>query len=266
MTRTPSGSRLRDVGGGVTASWLARGEAHLPHGFEWLGPWERTVAALGELKARGVRLGGGDRLDLMRFTKRRVEFLVARLAGKEAVAAATGTDWAEVEIRNGPGGAPYAFIEGKPFPGTITLTHRAGWGVGAVSGPGVGIGVDLEVVETRSRRFVTDYLTPAEQDAVGDDLDLAPNLVWAAKEAALKVLRTGLRRPPWSVEVAFETGFGWSPLVVEAIEGPRFDGWWRRFGHFVLVVVADRPIPIPISFEEPPRLAYCLAASKGTAA
>jgi 4'-phosphopantetheinyl transferase len=221
----------------VTTAWLARGEADLPDGLDWLGPWER------------------DRLDRMRFTKRRMEYLVSRLAGKEAVGAVAGVEPASVEIRNRPGGAPYALVCDASYDATVTLSDRAGWAVGAVSQPGVDIGVDLELIEPRSERFVADYLTAAEQEAVDKDRDFGANLIWAGKEAALKVLRTGLRRATKSVEVSFERdGTGWRPLVVTAIEGRRFDGWWRRFDHFLLVVVADRTIPIPTSLEEPPRL------------
>ena len=67
------------------------------------------------------------------------------------------------------------------------------------------VGCDVEIVEPRSAGFVADFLTPAEQEYVAsrpdEDRHAAANLIWSAKESALKVLRTGLRRDTLSVEV-----------------------------------------------------------------
>ena len=86
---------------------------------------------------------------------------------------------------------------------------------------------------------------------------LAANLIWSAKEAALKVLRTGLRRSTLSVEVRLDAGpprEGWSPLAVGLREGGELPGWWRRAGAFVLAVAADRPFAPPVSLRVPPGL------------
>ena len=99
----------------------------------------------------------------------------------------------------------------------FSMTDRADQAVCVVSEPGLGLGVDLELVEPRSQAFVADYLTGAEQRFVGESPDrgehgLRANLVWCGKESALKVLRTGLRRDTRSVEVSFP-------------DGPPVDGW-----------------------------------------
>ena len=74
------------------------------------------------------------------------------------------------------------------------------------------------------------------------DRDAAANLIWSAKESALKVLQIGLRRDTRSVEVAIgaaeavstdEDGHGqdgWAPLEVRPAEGGVLPGWWRRDG------------------------------------
>ena len=75
------------------------------------------------------------------------------------------------------------------------------------------LGCDLELVEPRSDRFVADYLTAAEQQLVlgaGPERDLVANLIWSAKESALKVLRVGLRRDTRSVEVTLD---GWGAVT-----------------------------------------------------
>jgi 4'-phosphopantetheinyl transferase len=216
--------------------WLVRGESQAPQGQQWLT--ERELA-----RASG-----------MRFTKRRNEYLLRRYAGKCAVAAAVGhpvdpISLGRIGVLNRMTGAPYVEIDGKDLGLDISLTDRAGWAVCLV-GPDLGaVGVDLEIVEPRSNGFVRDFLTPAERGIVAaapgsDGHDAAANLIWSAKESALKVLRTGLRADTRTVEVGLEdpsglsTGAGqWQRLSVTS-EDARFPGWWRRDGVFVLTVVA----------------------------
>ncbi|HEU5158422.1 MAG TPA: 4'-phosphopantetheinyl transferase superfamily protein [Streptosporangiaceae bacterium] len=229
--------------------WLARGEPHLPRGDDsWLSPAEAARAAA------------------MRFTKRRTEFLVARWSAKEAIARrllAVGgerVDPRRVEVRHHVTGAPEAYLDGRPLDVGISLTDRAGWAVCVLGGAPGEVGCDLELVEPRSPAFVRDYFTAAERDFVGAD-PLAANLLWSAKESALKVLRTGLRRDTRTVEVATvrEGGAGavdgWTPLTVRAAEGAVFHGWWRRYGDFVLTTAAARPVPPPVPLEDHPALA-----------
>ncbi|MFG2006791.1 4'-phosphopantetheinyl transferase family protein [Spirillospora sp. NPDC048911] len=222
-------------------SWLARGRVHLPSGEGWLSE--------GELRrARG-----------MRFTKRRDEFLIARWTAKQAIGriCSSGTEPARIEIRHHRSGAPEAYGNGCPLDVSISLTDRADWAVCLLGPPHVRIGCDLELVEARSTAFVQDYFTGAERRRIAGD-DLAANLFWSAKESALKVLRTGLRRDTRSVEVTVDdppSGGGWAPLTVRAVEGRVFPGWWIRFGDFLLTVAADQETPHPCSLDEPPALA-----------
>jgi 4'-phosphopantetheinyl transferase len=243
----------------------------MPADLDWLTPGE------------AARLSG------MRFTKRRNEYLLRRWAGKLAVAAVAGRtpeagSLRRIALLNRPTGAPVAWLDGRPLGLEVSLTDRAGWavclvgdrasGLGAYEGgdlpgdnggglPGdnggpVAVGVDLEIVEPRSPGFVRDYLTPAEQRYVGEQPDddarhAAANLVWSAKESALKVLQTGLRSDTRSVEVEIDhepDGEGWSPLRVRGIDGQALagrvlPGWWRRDGVFLLTIAGDRPTPPP---------------------
>jgi 4'-phosphopantetheinyl transferase len=143
------------------------------------------------------------------------------------------------------------------------MTDRADWAVCvalSADRSGGAVGCDLEVVEPRSDRFVADWFTASERELVGadpDERDVLANLIWSAKESALKVLRTGLRRDTRSVEVSLppdESVDGWARLRVTTDEGLRFDGWWCRFGQFILTCAADRPIPPPTSLVEPAAL------------
>jgi 4'-phosphopantetheinyl transferase len=238
----------------VTAVWwLARGEDSLPADRGWLTPGEAARAAG------------------MRYTKRRTEYLLRRLAAKHAVAAVIG--WpvdgaalARIEIGNAPGGAPYVLVDGAPdglIDGApdglaVSITDRAGWAVCLVGRAASQIGCDLELVEPRSAGFVRDFLTAAEQGYVAaqpdaEARDVAANLVWSAKESALKVLRTGLRRDTRSVEVTVHDGQAadWAALSVRSAEGALFPGWWRRLGRFLLTVAAATPLPPPVALEDP---------------
>lgn len=236
--------------------WLAAGEADVPATGRWLHDTERVA------------------LDGMRFTKRHGEWRLARWTAKRALAEVLELSddhetLATLWLRRTPEGAPEPFVGCTPAPCSVSSTDRAGWAVCLVGPAGRRVGVDLEVVEARSERFVRDWFTPAEQarvDAAVDDdgWRCVANLIWSAKESALKVLGTGLRRSTHSVEVDLgadagpgHDGEGWRALRVHTDEGLVLPGWWRRFGAFVLTVAADGPVGggPPRCLVDPPPLA-----------
>jgi len=220
--------------------WLACGEGALPPDDDWLAPAER------------------DRLARQRFSKRRAEYRLRRWTAKQTVAAVLGLDahparLAAVEVLNRPGGAPHVRLDGEELAREVSLTDRAGWAVCLTADPSRdpsgGLGVDLELVEPRSDAFVADFLTATERDYVrgcpaGEERDVAANLLWSAKESALKVLQTGLRADTRSVEVHLVPGpsrpDGWAALEVRPAGRGPLPGWWRRDGAFVLTVCAPR--------------------------
>jgi len=224
--------------------WLSMGLGSVPAGDDWLTPREAAWA------------------QRMRFPKRRSEYRMARWCAKNAVAALSTPPppWHDIEIGHLPEGAPAAYIGGAPYPRRISMTDRADWAVCAVGPDGVEVGCDLELVEPRSTAFVRDYLVPVEQELALRDGTVDPvmaNLIWSAKESALKVLRTGLRRDTRSVTVSVETGDdgSWLPLEVMTVEGERFAGWWRRFGDFLLTICGDGATAPPQTIIEPAPLA-----------
>jgi 4'-phosphopantetheinyl transferase len=222
---------------------MARGEHEVPPTSHWLT--RREVARLAD----------------MRFTKRRSEYLLRRWVAKNAVATAQGLSLdsgtlARVEIANLPSGAPTVSLDGTPLGLDVSLSDRAGWAVCLVGEDLSRVGCDLEIVEPRSPGFVSDFLTAAEQAFVagrpGTERDVAANLIWSAKEGALKVLHTGLRRDTRTVEVTVGAEVapdggapGWARLEVRTVEGQVIPGWWRRDGVFLVTVAAERPRPAP---------------------
>lgn len=218
-----------------------------------------------------------ERLQSFRYTKRREEARLGRWTAKSAVAAALGLDndievLRDLVIRNAVDGAPELFIAGSPAGYRISMTDRADWAVCTVVGDDVEVGCDLELVEQRSEAFVRDWFTAGERDYVfarSDDHDLLANLIWSAKESALKVLRTGLRRDTRSVEITLldtRTDDGWGALTATTVEGDRFTGWWRQFGDFVLTYACAVATTRPTTLVDPSPLETAVPAHSWMAA
>jgi 4'-phosphopantetheinyl transferase len=227
--------------------WAARSHALTPRSDDWLGPRERDYATS------------------RRFTKRSSEFRVARYTAKCAARQVLGmpdddATSRRIEVGHEPSGAPFLAVDGTAVGLQISLTDRADWAVCLLSPHAGRIGCDLELVEPRTAGFVSDYLTAHEQGLVTaasseDQAQLTANLIWSAKESALKVLTTGLRRDTRTVEVRTDvTGTGWQPLTVTADRTVVFPGWWRRFGAYVLTVAAEQPAGPPDCLDVRPLL------------
>lgn len=223
--------------------WLSQGIESVPAGSAWLTPREAAWAAR------------------MRYPKRLTEYRMARWCAKSAVAATLpgAPEPSAIEIGHLPEGAPAAYVNGEQFALRISMTDRADWAVCAVAPVGVEVGCDLELVEPRSATFVRDYFVPEEQALAlfdGAPDPVMANLIWSAKESALKVLRTGLRRDTRSVTVELEPSAdgGWHPLTITSSEGRRFPGWWQRFGPFLLTFASSGPTTEPQALDHPPGL------------
>jgi len=223
--------------------WLARGEYQLPAVADWLSATERVQAGA------------------LRYAKRRTDFLLGRWTLKVAVAKVLG--WpddpdalARIESRPAPTGAPRLYVDGQQADHGVSLSDRAGCAVCLVAARAVPVGCDVELVEPRSDAFVNDYLTEAEQRQAGPPgplRDTAANLIWSAKESALKVLGTGLRQDTRSVEVVVTElsppEHTWSALRVRTAAGETFPGWWRRSGPFLLTACLPGGGPPPVALE-----------------
>jgi 4'-phosphopantetheinyl transferase len=223
--------------------WLARGEDQLPAATDWLSAAERGAAAA------------------LRYPKRRTDFLLGRWTLKLAVAKVLG--WpddpdvlARIESRPAPTGAPRLYVDGQPAGHGVSLSDRAGCAVCLVAARAVPVGCDVELVEPRSDAFVSDYFTEAEQRLAGPPgplRDTAANLIWSAKESALKVMGTGLRQDTRSVEVDVTElsppERTWSALLARTAAGEAFPGWWRRSGTFLVTACWPGGGPPPAALE-----------------
>jgi 4'-phosphopantetheinyl transferase len=235
--------------------WLEQTDADVPTENQWLSAGEALF------------------LGRLRFAKRRKDWRLGRWTAKNALAACLNLPCdplalANIEIRAAASGAPEAFLFNQAAPATISLSHRAGIAMCAVTLPGAGIGCDLEVIEPRSNAFIADYLTAREQALVEQILDeeraLLVTLLWSAKESALKALHVGLRLDTNCLDVSLIDALppdtnqsrqdlpilpmgdvdpdGWRPLHVRYSGEQVFCGWWRHTNQMVRTFVSALPL------------------------
>jgi 4'-phosphopantetheinyl transferase len=230
------------------------GAESVPTGTDWLTPAEQ-VAVAGMTHAR-----------------RRDGYLARRWAGKTAVGEVVGPcEPGRVGVLNEPDGRPFATLDDEVLPIPLSLSDSGRVAVAAslakesesalgearssgddAAAPGTrgAVGVDVEALVPRSSGLVLDFFTPEEAANVAraSDPTLWANLIWSAKESALKVRGTGLREDTRTVrvEVADKGGDGWARLHVSCDDGSRLPGWWLARGGFVLTLFTAREVDQPI--------------------
>jgi 4'-phosphopantetheinyl transferase len=213
--------------------WLTSSHAEVPEGDGWLGARERRA------------------LVALRVDTRRADWRLGRWTAKTAAGAWLGLPASRVEILAAADGAPEAWLDGERAHVSVSLSHRGGRALAAVTAAPAVIGCDLELVEPRSRAFVREWLAPSEQILLatfdGPAHDRVANLVWTAKEAAAKVRREGLRLDVRQAQVdVMEVASGaasWRRLRVDwREEGGETAGWWRDEPGWVMVIAGD-PAP-----------------------
>ncbi len=221
------------------------------------------------------------RLREFRVEKRRSDWKAGRFTAKQLLKKVFENEsggcppLSHLEILRERSGAPYVALapEATPFGGTepggrfplsLTISHSNGTGFAGLLSwrkpetNGWPIGADLEWIEPRSRLFVEDFFVERERDIVfaarEDEQPLLANLIWSAKEAALKALKYGLTIDTRDVRVFFERrpdalpfpgpeGGGWQPLEFEMSSriprtANRFAGFWTVRQGFVLTLAA----------------------------
>jgi 4'-phosphopantetheinyl transferase len=220
--------------------WCKRSYQDVPASKDWLHPSEKEVVA-------GFK-----------FPKKRNDWLLGRWTAKTAVKSflAKSHSWltfTQIEVRAAEDGAPEVFFEKKPLPVFISLSHSNGIGFCTIIQPGIALGCDLEKIEPRSDAFINDYFTEKEIAQLGINFpgpELGANLIWSAKESALKAMRSGLRVDPRHVEVSFEhtSKFkNWQNLEVSTPKySKHFFGYWRTSADAFVetVLISEAPFKL----------------------
>lgn len=214
----------------------------LPADLDWLSDAERA------------------RLDTFRFDKRRHDWLLGRWTAKQALmTVAALSDSGRIEIGTAPDGAPLPRVDGRPFPGTLSLSHSNDRAFCVVTLDRTALGCDIELIEARGLSFAETYFTNSENDRITNtdeqNRDLLTTMIWSVKESVLKALRIGLGADTRSVEIipdpdsatrgSRETA-AWLAGTAVARDGGEFGFRWRRDGDFVLSVAGRAPLPAPM--------------------
>ena len=173
--------------------------------------------------------------------KRKDEWRAGRLAVKKAILEThAGLQATDVEVAaDDRTGRPRLLLRGSESALWISITHREGLAVAAVSPAPVGI--DLETFEDRTRAFLEEAFHVKELrgllEAADPRFDAA--CMWAAKEAALKRAGVGLRSDLRAHTVSADQQGG---AVVEGPTG-RFGIRFYDLGGKVLAVSAPHLDP-----------------------
>ena len=222
-----------DAGSGAQVSLAWGRSSSVPLHDDWLTDAERRVR-------QGLAV-----------PKRASDWRLGRWVGKEAVGRALGAPHLppdQVEILASSGGAPVVTVRsaGDRTDVCISLSHAWGMGFAAAARGPLRIGCDVEAVRPRSDAFVSDYFTAPEAQRVRQappaDQPTWANLVWSAKESALKALGEGLRLDTRAVEVMLtdqESFDGWRAFTAATPGGGTLHGHWRASGGFVWTFVTD---------------------------
>ncbi len=213
--------------------WLEVGAA-IPRELDWLADGER------------------ERLAAMRFPRRRHDFRRGRWAVKRALARAlalpeTRESLAQLEVRADGRGAPFACLRGERLPCDLSLSHRAGAALCAVAPAGTRIGCDVEWVEPRSRAFARHFLAANDRrwlDSLPEPSRAeAANLLWSARESAVKAFGTGLDVDVRTLEVRVTEDR--TRFDVRALRtGQALHGRWGRHRGWLWTVASPRPLGV----------------------
>lgn len=136
----------------------------------------------------------------LRFAQKRDGFLLGRSAAKQALAAMLHEEaWSAIEIQPGVFGQPMVH-HARAVGVDVTLSHSNGMAVALAHPAQWPMGIDLETVEAGVAATVLAELDPSAEEQAwlkASGLALAPAcaILWGAREALGKALKTGLNSP-----------------------------------------------------------------------
>ena len=145
------------------------------------------------------------RADAFRFPKRKGEWTAGRAAAKLALRAMVGDEVEDLTVESGPSGDPVVTTRHGPTTLGVSITHAGGIAA-AVAFPLVRpLGIDLEPVTSLDPGLATLACNDREQrwlaERTGDGYTEALLRIWTAKEAAVKLSKTGLSVPLTQVRI-----------------------------------------------------------------
>ncbi len=221
--------------------WLTQNSDDVPDSNDWLSEAERSLLAR------------------MRFPKRSKDWRLGRWTAKLAICAYRAGEshpLAAVEIRAAADGAPEVFWDNFAASVSISISHSHNRSLCAVGPRDFAIGCDLEMIEPREESFILDYFTSEEislvrQAAIAGKPTV--NMIWSAKETALKMIREGMRRDTRSVSICPDFGESkdaWNTWTGHCLEtGRLFCGWWRICDGYVYTLASDNLTAAPEHLE-----------------
>jgi phosphopantetheinyl transferase len=146
----------------------------------------------------------------LKIPARLAEWEASRLAVKKlmkgAVPGAEALPLSSIQIQKEPSGAPYVVVDGMGrLPGCLSISHSNGYVFAGYAEETSRFGLDLELVEERSKEFIGDYFTEKEISILQGCTELGrpgiTTLIWSAKEAVLKAARLGLQMDTRRIEI-----------------------------------------------------------------
>jgi 4'-phosphopantetheinyl transferase len=129
-------------------------------------------------------------LQTLKFPKRRSEWLGGRFALKALVSVAQQVELYQAELLpQANSGKPDLYICGQKSALAFSITHSHGFAAAAIAPRHKFIGIDLEKIAPRINAWKENFFHPNELTGAGDAFLTA---LWTQKEAAVKLLGTGL--------------------------------------------------------------------------
>lgn len=132
----------------------------------------------------------------LQFEKRIKSYLMGRFVAKQAVAALTGDDLANICIQSGIFTQPIVLSSKENIQVSITHSNNIGGAIAFLESHPMGI--DIEKIDPDNNNTLERQITKAEKELISSCLlsyDIALCLLWTSKEAISKVLKTGLMTP-----------------------------------------------------------------------
>jgi 4'-phosphopantetheinyl transferase len=133
----------------------------------------------------------------LKFQKRARSYLIGRFVAKQAVALLTGEEnLANILIQPGIFNQPIVVSDRQNI--QVSITHSEDFGAALAFPEAHPMGIDLEIINSKQRTALEGQATEWEkQQIVSLSIlhDVGLTLLWTAKEALSKVLKTGLMTP-----------------------------------------------------------------------